>query len=80
MRSQIVTGLTFCRVAETELAYGRADITHGILEKLRKLCETLRRHLSEPNHVPPNEVDKLETELAQLDSRVAIEERVRHNR
>jgi len=80
IRTQIAIGLTFCGVAETELGYGSAEHAHGIVERTRRLAETLRRHLDEANHVPLDEVEKVRTELEQLESRIlAVEERERRS-
>ena len=70
MRSQIAIGLTFCSVAESDLQNGCADHVHELVDKLRKMTGSMRRHLNEPNHMPPNEVEKPETELAQLETRI----------
>ena len=78
MRSQIAAGLTFCGLAESELRNGNSAHAHEMLERLQKLSETLRRHLNEPNHVPSSEIEKVDTELVQLESRtLALEERER---
>lgn len=80
IRTQIAAGLTFCGVAETQLGYGRPERAHQMLERTRKLTETLRRHLYEANHVPLDKVEKVRTELEQLESRIrAVEERERRS-
>jgi hypothetical protein len=68
IRSQLSVGVTLCRIAKSELEFGHADQAHTVLEKLRKLVGTVRRHLDHPTHVPPEAVEKIRTELAELES------------
>ena len=76
MRSQISLGLTLCRIMETEWKYGHVDKAQEIGRKLRKLTETVDRHLNEENYVPPNDIDKLRQELLRLETTIsATEER-----
>jgi hypothetical protein len=81
IRSQIAAGLTLCSVAESAVEFGHAGQTTRVTGKLWKLTDTIHRHLNEPNHVPSDEVEKLRTELAQLESRIReLEERKRRRR
>ena len=80
IRSQIAIGYTFCNLAKSQLQTGRTGNARRVVEKLRRLAETIRRHLNEPNHVPRNEIEKLRTELEQLESSILdLEERERSN-
>ena len=77
-RSQIAIGYTFCNLAKSQLQTGRTGNARRVVEKLRRLAETIRRHLNEPNHVPRNKIEKLRTELEQLESSILdLEERER---
>lgn len=74
IRSQIAAGLTFCRVAWTELDSGHVDAAHGLLERVRHLCERVHYQLNEPDHIPPDALENVNAELAQLESRIAAVE------
>lgn len=75
IRSQLALGFTFCRIAQAEFEYGHVDQANVVLGQLRKLVQTVRRHLNEPFHVLADEVGKIQVELAALEIRiVAVEE------
>jgi hypothetical protein len=75
MRSQLAFGFTLCRLAETSLLFGHDNHAHQALASVRKLCDTLQHHLNERNYVPPNEAEKLRTELVQLGYTVSAVEK-----
>lgn len=70
IQSQIDLGFTLCRVTETELAYYHLHTAHELLQKVRQTCSTIRRHLSEHSHVPPDTLEKVYARLEQLERRV----------
>lgn len=79
MRCQIAFGLTLSRVLETELEYGHLEKASEVTGKLRRLVDTVHRHLDEENHIPGNEMERVRGELVELEAKVlAIEERQQH--
>lgn len=70
MRSQIALGFTFCKLAETELQLGEFRQRDILMQKMRRVTQTVRRHLAEPNYIPPGEVEELRSEIARLESRI----------
>ena len=77
VRSQLSLAFTFCRMAETELRFGRIAEVHKLIQKIRHVADTVRLHIGEPKHVPREHVLKLYDELVELDSRLLqLEQRV----
>jgi hypothetical protein len=70
IRSQIALGVTFCRVAESQLQFQRFDDANEVMMKLKKLTATVDRHLREPGHVPAHDSRVLFAELMELENRI----------
>ena len=70
IQAQLSVGHTFCKMVETELDFGRVDVAHTLLGKVRHIADTVRNHLDEPRHVPSDQLDQLRDQLTQFELRV----------
>ena len=84
IKAQLSTGFTFCGLVESDISpksnisKTRIDEAHNVVARLRHTVESVRKHLDEPHHVPPDSLADARDELERLENRViAVEERLR---
>jgi energy-converting hydrogenase A subunit M len=70
INAQISAGFTLCKLIEIDIGRGRTDEAHKLIGKLRKMVETVRRHVQEPHHLPTDSLTDVRQELVQLEERV----------
>jgi hypothetical protein len=76
MQSEIALGFTLCKLVETELELGEIKQAHALLQKIRHSAATFRRHVDEPDFIPPHQFEEVRAEVARLESRLlALESR-----
>lgn len=66
IREQLSFALTLCSLAENDALSAKEG---EILARIHHTIEDVRRHLNEPNHVPPDAVDALRQMLSKLEAR-----------
>jgi hypothetical protein len=70
IRSQLSACMTLCKIVTTEIDYGHLDKARELVGRLRKMANTVQRHLDEPRHVPTEYVYELRKELANLEAKI----------
>ena len=69
--SELVFGLTFCMVLETELRLDEVDAAHRFLRKLEHTLEGVHRNIDEARGLPACQLRNLRKHLEGLDQRVS---------
>ena len=68
LQSQLLLASTLCDAAEAEIPYG--DLRRAITS-LRQVADSIRLHVADPNHVPPDATNEISERFAQLENRIA---------
>ncbi len=69
--AQLLAATTFCRVAKNGIILRDFHKAQMAIEHARQAMETVRRHIAEPNHVPPESLSQVRHELKQLEKSIA---------
>jgi hypothetical protein len=70
IRIRILSGHTFCAVAESRLRYASWSGAQDMLAVIRERVSEIDFHLREPGHVLPADADRLRRLLIQLEERI----------
>ncbi len=70
VQTQLSVAFSYCSMGEAALRYRHFDQAQKLIENARHIAQTVQRHIAEPDHVPPDQINKLLDELRRLDSRV----------
>jgi hypothetical protein len=71
IQAQLSLAFTLCTLAKTEIEYCHIDQAQKLFEKVRHTARTVRRHLDEPGHVLPDQLDSCTNELMRLEARIS---------
>ncbi len=69
--AQLLAATTFCRVAKNGIILRDFHKAQMAIEHARHAMELVRRHIAEPNHVPPESLPEIRRRLKQLEKSIA---------
>ncbi len=71
IHAQLSAASTLCLVAKNEITYGDFRQARMAIESVRQAMESVRGHIAEPNHVPPDSLPPIRHELGRLERYLA---------
>jgi hypothetical protein len=77
LRSELSLAVTFCALAETELAYQQLDVAVNVLWKAQRTATSVRSHIDDLYSLSVIAIEVLVEQLLQLEARIVeVQEQV----